>query len=405
LLRDGTTLLRSDHGLTVLAHMSELDSKIMAAKLPSEKLPVYHAHHRAKHELLRRYMNVWIPKLGFTYGQIALVDGFASAGRYRDAQRGSPLIMLDAYVGRPEEERARFKSPPHFVFIEHRRDYAQHLQAEVETYPTLHGATVDVIHGSYEAEFPKVVAYLANAYRQPVPTFAFIDPRGYADNPFSHIADFKRVMPNKSEVMVYLPASFMARFLETGITDEALTKLYGGPTWEDAKTMDERSRQRVGQRLAGLFGDRLSEHFDWVTSFNVEPERHNDYYLLFGTDHKDGLRAMKQGMWKVDAHRGEGFKQAKVLPDQEQLFSDDSVTVPPDTSILGELLRAEFADRVFTITEAEDFTLCRTRYLDKPHLRSWALRPLEQSGKIMVIKSSRSRKGDFPAGTTMRFTQ
>ncbi len=385
--------------------MSELSSHITPVRLPPNKLPPYQAHHRAKHELLRRYMDVWLPKLGFTYGQVALVDGFASAGRYRKNERGSPLIMLDAYVGRSASDRALFRSPPHCVFIESRKDYAQHLKAEVASYPTLHGATVDVIHGSYEEEFPKVVTYLASAYHQPVPTFAFIDPLGYADNPFSHIAAFKSAMPNKSEVMVYLPAAFMARFLETGITDEALTKLYGGPTWEDAKTLDAQSRQRVGQRLAGLFGDRLKEHFDWVTSFNVEPERHNDYYLLFGTNHKDGLRAMKQGMWKVDAHGGEGFKQPKVLPEQGQLFGDDQLTAPPDTSILGGLLSAEFADRTFTITEAEDFTLCRTRYLDKPHLRAWVLRPLERSGKITVIESSRNHKGVYPPGTTMRFTQ
>ena len=142
-----------------------------------------------------------------------------------------------------------------------------------------------------------------------------------------------------------------------------------------------------------------------MTSFNVDPERHNDYYLLFGTDHKDGLRAMKRGMWKVDKHAGEGFKQAKTVPDQGQLFSDDSVVVPPDTSILGALLSGEFGKRVFTIAEAEDFTLCRTRYLDSPHLRQWALRPLEQAGDVEVVESSRRRKGDYPAGTTMRFTR
>ena len=389
-------------GLRLAPDVSQLDSNLAPVRLPREKLPVYHAHHRAKHELLRRYMDVWLPKLGFSYGQVALVDGFASAGRYRDGQRGSPLIMLDAYLGRSEADRARFKHPPHFIFIESRKQYARHLKAEVESYATTHGAIVDVIHGSYELHFPTVVAYLASAYRQPVPTFAFVDPRGYADNPFSHIADFKGQMPSKSEVMVYLPASFMARFLASGITDEALTKLYGGPTWEDAK--DEQSRQRAGQRLAGLFGDRLSEHFAWVTSFNVEPERRNDYYLLFGTDHKDGLREMKRGMWKVDQHGGEGFKQAKTLPGQGQLFGDDSVVVPPDTSILGDMLRSEFADRVFTIAEAEDFTLCRTRYLDKPHLRRWALRPLEQAGRIEIVESSRRRKSDYPAGTRMRFT-
>ena len=63
--------------------MSALDSGLEAARLPADKLPLYSAHHRAKHELLRRYMDVWMPKLGFTYDQVALVDGFASAGRYR----------------------------------------------------------------------------------------------------------------------------------------------------------------------------------------------------------------------------------------------------------------------------------------------------------------------------------
>lgn len=383
--------------------MSELSSHLIPVRLPSEKLPLYQAHHRAKHELLRRYMDVWLPKLGFTYSRVALVDGFASAGRYRGNERGSPLIMLDAYLGRSASDRARFKHPPHFIFIERKKQYAQHLKAEVEGYGTTHSAIVDVIHGSYEDEFPKVVAHLMSAYRQPLPTFAFVDPRGYADNPFSRIAGFKQQLPNKSEVMVYLPAAFMARFLATGITDEALTKAYGGPTWEDAK--DEQSRQRAGQKLAELFGGRLREHFGWVTSFNVDPERHNDYYLLFGTDHKDGLREMKRGMWKVDKHAGEGFKQAKTMPHQEQLFSDDSVVVPPDTSILGGMLRVEFGEHVFTIAEAEDFTLCRTRYLDSPHLRQWALRPLEQAGDIKVVESSRRRKGDYPARTTMRFTR
>jgi three-Cys-motif partner protein len=386
--------------------MTELDANLEATPLSADKLPAYSAHHRAKHELLRRYMDVWLPKLGFSYDQIALVDGFGSTGRYREGQRGSPLIMLDAYLGRSAADRARFKHPPHFVFIESKRSFARHLKSEVEAYPTLHGAVVDIIDGTYEEHFPRVVKHLATTYRQPVPTFAFVDPRGYADNPFSHIADFKRRMPDKSEVMVYLPAAFMARFIATGITDAALTKLYGGPTWEEAADMDETSRRRAGEKLAGLFGERLSEHFEWVTSFNVEPERRNDYYLLFGTGHKDGLREMKRGMWAVDRHAGEGFKQAKTRPGHMQLFGDDTVSAPPDTSILGGLLRAEFGTRVFTIQEAEDFTLCRTKYLDSPHLRSWALKPLEDAGDLVVVDSkSGRRRGDYPSGTTMRFTR
>ena len=113
---------------------------------------------------------------------------------------------------------------------------------------------MDVIHGRYEEQFPRVVAYLASTYRQPVPTFAFVDPRGYADNPFSHIAGFKHQMPTKSEVMVYLPAAHMARFLATGITDEALTKLYGGPTWKDAKDDDHANARGRDSRDCSAIG-------------------------------------------------------------------------------------------------------------------------------------------------------
>src|SRR5688572_23570090 len=98
-----------------------------------------------------------------------------------------------------------------------------------------------------------------------------------------------------------------------------------------------------------------------------------------------------------------GFKQAKTRPGQAQLFADDAVVAPPDTTILGGLLRAQFDTRVFTIEEAEDFTLCRTKYLDSPHLRRWALRPLEDAGELDVVESSRRRKGDYPAGTKLRF--
>jgi hypothetical protein len=79
-------------------------------------------------------MDVWLPKPGFTYDHVVLVDGFASAGRYCDNQRGSPLIMLDADVGRSASARARFNHPPHFVFIESKKPFARHLRAELDSY-------------------------------------------------------------------------------------------------------------------------------------------------------------------------------------------------------------------------------------------------------------------------------
>ena len=45
--------------------MTPLSSGLTAVPLAPERLPVYHAHHRAKHSLLREYMHVWLPKLGY----------------------------------------------------------------------------------------------------------------------------------------------------------------------------------------------------------------------------------------------------------------------------------------------------------------------------------------------------
>jgi hypothetical protein len=91
-----------------------LSSGIAPVALSPEQLPEYAPHHEAKHKLVREYANVWLPKLRFSYPQVALVDGYASAGRYRGGQLGSPLILLHAYLGRNDHDR--FQSPPHFVF-------------------------------------------------------------------------------------------------------------------------------------------------------------------------------------------------------------------------------------------------------------------------------------------------
>ncbi len=110
--------------------------------------------------------------MGFTNDRVVIIDAFASAGRYRDGGVGSPLIFLHAYLGR--SDHGRFKAPPHFVLMEPRLGFARHLRAEVDALD-LRGATVDVIHGSYEDEFPRIVRYLAATYRPPLPTFLFVD--------------------------------------------------------------------------------------------------------------------------------------------------------------------------------------------------------------------------------------
>jgi three-Cys-motif partner protein len=370
------------------------------------QLPPYAAHHAAKHALLREYMNAWLPKLGFSHPQVAIVDGFASAGRYRDGQRGSPLIALDAYLGRSASDRARFKRPPEFIFIESKRRFVEHLQDEINAIGDLKGARVEVISGRYEVEFPKVIDRLARTYGR-LPAFAFVDPRGYSETPFELIRSYRRALGEKAEAMIYLPVNFMARFVETELTEGALRRALGGAdAIERVRQNPDAVDREAGERIADEFAELMRKEYDFVTQFTIDPVRHNEYHLFFGTGSEHGVREMKRAYWKVDPVGGSGYQQdARQALGQGALFGPAELRRLPDEDTLPVLLREHYLTRVFDVQDAERFTLLQTRFLDKPHLRQWALRPLEKAGELEVVESPRRRASDYPAGTLARFTR
>ncbi len=75
-------------------------------------------HSAGKHLILQRYLDAWIPIIGRSYQRVILVDGFAGPGRYTNGERGSPMIMLDAY--RLRKDVATLRAQFSFLFIENR---------------------------------------------------------------------------------------------------------------------------------------------------------------------------------------------------------------------------------------------------------------------------------------------
>ena len=53
-------------------------------------------HTKAKHEILRRYLEAWFPILNTYRDRIVYIDGFCGPGRYLGGEKGSPLIAVDA---------------------------------------------------------------------------------------------------------------------------------------------------------------------------------------------------------------------------------------------------------------------------------------------------------------------
>jgi three-Cys-motif partner protein len=141
-------------------------------------------HTRAKHEILRRYLEAWSAILSLGgFPTIAYVDGFAGPGIYENGEDGSPIIAIKAAL----KHQAKITAELRFLFVEQKKDRAARLQECVDALqlPTSFKTRV-AGEMNFEAGFRR---HLLDPYRardKPVPpTFAFIDPFGWTGVPFT----------------------------------------------------------------------------------------------------------------------------------------------------------------------------------------------------------------------------
>jgi three-Cys-motif partner protein len=355
-------------------------------------------HTAAKHEVLRAYLDAWIPIMGYaalkfeSEPRLLLVDGFAGPGRYTGGEPGSPLIMIDAIVNHsafPQLEGVNFL----LCFIEHDKARIEHLEHELAQMQVPNNVHVGVEHGEFEDTFAELVSVEAGNVL--VPTFAFIDPFGYTQAKMSltgKLLEFPR-----SEALFFLPLTDICRFLSKADQAPGLDALFGTPRWREAISMDGRARNDF---LMDLFEEQLRAQGQvaHVRSFEMRTAKGRDNRLVFATGHDRGLDAMKNAMWAVDPVEGRRFL-AKTESGQEVLFTPDEDL---DTRPLLNQLRAEFGHEWFTIEQAQRVTLLspyKASHLKKRTLK-WADQELEV---LEVDRSGGQPKGTFSAGTRMRF--
>lgn len=371
--------------------------------MTEDTLWVREDHTEAKHQVLRRYLDGWIPKLGHQAVRVArqmqvlpkllLVDGFAGPGRYAGGEPGSPLIMLEALLTHsafPSLSGVQF----YFLFIEQDQARYEHLLGELSQISPPANVSVHAEHGHFESSFGTLVDEISDAGKNLIPTFAFIDPFGYSSASMSltgRLLDFPR-----TEALYFLPLSYIVRFVGRAGQENALTSLFDCDTWREAIPLSGDERREF---LANLFEMQLHSQgqVKYTTSFQLRTRDGSDYRLFFASGHEAGLELMKDAMWKVDPVEGIRYV-AQTDTGQEVLFTPDVDTRP----LLAEL-RAYFGTREFHIREAEEVTLLHTPFLPQSHLKRKTLVPAENDAVIQVTRPEGVRRGTFPNGVTMHF--
>ena len=196
--------------------------------MPAPKTTIWdlESHTKAKHEILKRYMQAWMPIMGMSkFPQIVYIDGFAGPGRYSQGEPGSPIIAITAAL----EHQTRIAAKVSFLFVEKDGECASTLQAILDEMTTPSNFTVRV----YAKEtFEQAIGGLLNTLRQNSrtlpPTFAFVDPFGWGGVPFSTVS---RILSYPScEVFVTFMYEEVNRFLSRSGQGDRISTLSSART-------------------------------------------------------------------------------------------------------------------------------------------------------------------------------
>jgi three-Cys-motif partner protein len=350
----------------------------------------------AKHRALIEYLGAWIPIWGQQrwVHDLVLIDGFAGPGRYDAGEPGSPLLMLDAFE--EHRDRDRLDVTAHFFFIEKDRKRVESLRQEIaargEQDPDV---TFEIIRGDYAEKFPAVVTRARERWPS-CPIFAFIDPFG-ADTQPELTADLLSLP--KCEALTFVPIGYFADFFKAPGMQRTLGLVFGEEVYERCD-LPEASERRAA--LVEMMEERLGESCEWVRAIELVPSGGDGryHYLFFGTNDETGLARMKTAMWKLDPIGGVSFVDS-TRPDQVVMFEAE-----PDLAPLLAALKEHFGDRVFTIEEAERFTL-GTAFLHDSQLKSKTFRPAEIAGELVAVDPPPARRRNTynTPGLQLRFVE
>lgn len=344
-------------------------------------------HTKAKHAILKRYLQSWFPIMGFSFDRILYIDGFAGPGRYSKGEDGSPIYALKIAKEIYEKHNDKLKDTEFvFFFIESKKDHFESLKYELEQLVFPKNFIIYLRNHTFQETMEEIFEYLDNKGSNLAPTFAFIDPFGTKGIPFDLI---KKIMSYQS-CEVFINHMYSGVLRSQNISDH--TELYGTKEWKKYVKIPGGLLKLYSNQLKKQAGVKYTKNFDIRTKNNAPL-----FELVYATNNIKGLEKMKEAMWKVDPHGNYTFSfRDTTNPNQIVLFEPE-----PDFTVLKEMLLEKFKGQSVSISDIEEFVLVETPFL-KTHIKNKTLKPMLKSGEISVKRPSGKKKG-FPEGTIVKF--
>ncbi|WP_062231940.1 three-Cys-motif partner protein TcmP [Fictibacillus sp. FJAT-27399] len=379
----------------------------------SKRLPMLwplQPHTAAKHQLLRKYLQVWmrVMTLGINHNKPAIfIDGFSGPGEYEGGEDGSPVIILKEAVEYMKQFPSH-KPQLRFIFIEQNAERFNNLKGKVcelfnDNYHTINSPYSpsqynNIIIYFYNHSFIDTINHLLDHMDgRMAPTFAFIDPFGFKDTPYEIIERFNK--NSGSEIFVNFMYEDINRFLKLPSLQEHYHKLFGTDRWLDMlKNMNDYTPEKRRYFLHSLYQEQLKKAgYKYVISFELKNEKNaTEYFLYYGTSHIRGLEKMKDAMWSVDRSGAYTFSDYEANKSQLKFIEFDE----PDLNVLADELFNEYSGKEVLTNELKDFVITDTIFRKSVHSTA-ALKLLEDKGLITV--KNRSRPYSYPPNSIIVF--
>jgi len=316
-------------------------------------------HTEAKHEILKKYLNAWLPIMSRYNDKILYIDGFAGPGEYIGGKDGSPVIALKSIINR----KIPIKSKIALYFIEADIKRCEYLKQKVEQIKTPANIEILIDCKKFEDAITDVLQHLKEQTKKMAPSFVFIDPFGFTGIPLRII---KEIMKNsKCEVFITFMYEEINRFISDEKLWDGLTETFGTDEWKVViPSKDPKQRRGI---LHDIYKKQLEKEANvkFVRSFEMKNKGNStDYFLFFGTNNIIGLKKMKEAMWKIDENGSFQFSDATYNPFQPMLLE-----AVPNYYQLKKIIIGKYKRKITKISDLEYFILTETPFRETHYKR------------------------------------
>lgn len=355
------------------------------------------------------------------FGKKALViDGFAGTGKYSNSDGSSIRLIKHAIEFCHQADRNDWKRPQLLILlIEGNEENYLHLLENIheitsldlkgqENYlpiPDYPSIQIACRYGKFEEILKERLDRIEKGYTL-IPSFCFIDPFGFKDTPFDLIRAY--LSNQKSEIFLNFIYEETNRFL-TVKNEKVKVHMQRHFGVDEIDSIQELVKGKPAlerkQLIVDLYSRQLLENTDikHVLSFEIKKDGRTKLILFYGTKSIEGLRVMKNAMWKVDDTGLYMFDDRKE-PDQIEFQFTKQLNDEVLMDNLCHILSNSLSGRILSIEEVEVFVLTQTIYPLENFCKK-ALKIIENKNGFHQVKNLRKKriKGTFPSGTVMHF--